>query len=96
MICQKFYGLWNEGISLTKNPNKQKIISYLLHHREFVKAEELARILSISSKTVYRTIQSINEGCNSSLIISERGKGIKLDYEKYIHSVENVDNRRFI
>ncbi|MBR1396854.1 MAG: PRD domain-containing protein [Selenomonadaceae bacterium] len=81
---------------MSKNPHKQKIISYLIRHREFIKAEELARILGLSSKTIYRAIQSINDEFGSTLIISERGKGIKLDYDKYIHSVEDVEVRRFI
>lgn len=48
-------------------------------------SEELSVKLNISKKTVYRVIKEINDSIsNKNLIISEKGRGYKLDYEQYI------------
>ena len=57
-------------------------------------SEELSNQLEISRKTVYRIIKDINEVFpEGDLILSEKGRGYKLDYEKYICLGENVVNK---
>lgn len=57
-------------------------------------SEELSNQLEISRKTVYRIIKDINEAFpEGDLILSEKGRGYKLDYEKYICLGENVVNK---
>ncbi len=50
-------------------------------------AKQLAEILDVSSKTIYRKIKNINETTGrKDIIISEKGRGFKLDYKAYIQA----------
>lgn len=76
--------------------NRERNLIYLLvNKKDFVTAKKLASELHSSDKTIYRVIAQINEHYgNEPLIISERGRGYKLDYQRYLdsnHHDSNVD-----
>lgn len=47
-------------------------------------SQELAQIIGVSSKIIYRAVNEINQTYDFPIIKSERGKGYLLDYEKYL------------
>ncbi|HBM4134465.1 TPA: PRD domain-containing protein, partial [Listeria innocua] len=50
-------------------------------------ANQLALMLEVSSKTVYRKIKNINSATDEKeIIISEKGRGYKLNYKAYIQA----------
>lgn len=68
-----------------KDNRKQKLLLFLSGSQGYVTSEEILVELNVSQKTVYRLIKTINDECQDGpLIISERGRGYKLDYEKFI------------
>lgn len=64
--------------------NSSKIISILVKSGRFMTSQELAQIIGVSSKTIYRAVNEINQTYDFPIIKSERGKGYLLDYEKYL------------
>lgn len=64
--------------------NSSKIISILVKSGRFMTSKELAQIIGVSSKTIYRGVNEINQAYSFPIIKSERGKGYLLDYEKYL------------
>ncbi|MGC6767966.1 BglG family transcription antiterminator [Enterococcus sp. LJL51] len=69
----------------SKKEREQKLLLLLSKKQDYMTAEELAAALNASSKTVYRLIKKINdEVLEGSLILSEKGRGYKLDYERYM------------
>lgn len=69
----------------SKKERGQKLLLLLSKKQDYMTAEELASCLSTSPKTVYRLIKKINdEFAEGSLILSEKGRGYKLDYEKFM------------
>lgn len=70
----------------SKNNREQQLLLFLSKKQEYVTADSLARVLDLSQKTIYRLIKKINETYQEGpLIVSEKGKGYRLDYEKYIN-----------
>ncbi|WP_035051090.1 BglG family transcription antiterminator [Carnobacterium pleistocenium] len=70
----------------SKNDREQKLLLFLSKNQDYVTSEELTEILTVSKKTVYRLIKKINdEYLDGSLIVSEKGRGYKLNYEKFIN-----------
>ncbi|WP_143811797.1 HTH domain-containing protein, partial [Oenococcus oeni] len=77
-------------MQLTKN--QQAIINLLLQSGDYVSADQVSKKLGFSTKTILRNVKSINAQSNEeNLIISERGKGLKLDYSSYILDRNNQD-----
>lgn len=64
--------------------SSDKIINTLAKYDRFVTSKELAEIIGVSSKTIYRSVNAINRNYQSPIIKSERGKGYILDYEQYL------------
>lgn len=61
------------------------MILYLSNKKDFVTAKDLSLVLDTSEKTVYRLVKQINDESKDGLLIqSERGRGYRLDYKKYI------------
>ncbi|SJN23285.1 Transcriptional antiterminator of lichenan operon, BglG family [Marinilactibacillus psychrotolerans 42ea] len=78
----------------SKKDREQKLLLFLSKKQTYMTSEELSNQLEISRKTVYRIIKDINEVFpEGDLILSEKGRGYKLDYEKYICLGENVVNK---
>ncbi|MFC3932867.1 BglG family transcription antiterminator [Streptococcus dentapri] len=70
---------------MTLKNKGQELIYLLLTQRDFMTSDVLAQKLQTSTKTIYRWVKSINEDLsNGPLIISEKGKGYKLDYDQYL------------
>lgn len=70
----------------SKNNREQKLLLFLSKNQDYVTSEDLVKVLDVSQKTVYRLIKKINdEYVDGSLIVSEKGRGYKLDYEKFIN-----------
>ncbi|EGF47316.1 BglG family transcription antiterminator, partial [Lacticaseibacillus rhamnosus MTCC 5462] len=44
---------------------------------------ELAEQLSVSYKTIQRVVSRINTAYGTDIITSEKGRGYKLDYERF-------------
>src|SRR5699024_10084971 len=73
---------------------EQNLILFLSKNQGYVTSKELVSELNVSQKTVYRLIKKINNDYeNGPLILSERGRGYRLDYEKYINHQRN--NNKF-
>lgn len=71
----------------SKSNHEQELLLFLSKHQGYVTSKELLEVLNVSQKTVYRLINKINnEYEDGPLIISERGRGYRLDYEKFINS----------
>lgn len=74
----------------SNNNREQKLLLFLSKNQDYVTSEDLAGILHTSQKTVYRLIKKINDDySNGSLIVAEKGRGYKLDYEKFINYQKN-------
>ncbi|ERL64901.1 hypothetical protein L248_0505 [Schleiferilactobacillus shenzhenensis LY-73] len=56
----------------------KELLTLLARAGGYVTAEELATQLGVSSKTVYRWIERINDAHTEPLIVTSRGKGVKL------------------
>lgn len=71
---------------MSKKGNREKqLLLFLSNKSDFVTAEEIAEHFEISQKTVYRLVKKINdEFSDGILIFSEKGRGFKLNYEKYL------------
>lgn len=70
---------------LTKT--ERALINLFLTKNDFLTANQLAEILDVSSKTVYRKIKNINKTTGKKdIVISEKGRGFKLDYKAYIQA----------
>ncbi|OIS61472.1 BglG family transcription antiterminator [Staphylococcus equorum] len=60
---------------MNKEDKKDIIINHLLNNTGYTKASELSKLLSVSSKSIYRLIKEINNTTVTKCICSERGKG---------------------
>lgn len=70
--------------------NRDKIIKILSKSDRFVTADELAKSIGISTKTIYRTVNGINNHYGEQIIVSERGKGLKLNYDRYLELTNQI------
>ncbi|WP_239748433.1 helix-turn-helix domain-containing protein [Mammaliicoccus sp. A-M2] len=64
--------------------NQEKLIHYLLNAHSFVDSNRLAKHLDVSTKTIYRLVKRINDYYKEPLIISEKGKGYRIDDKRFI------------
>lgn len=82
------------GRIMTSQMNREnKLVLLLSKQNHYMTSEELADLLDTSTKTVYRLVKKINtEFQNGHLILSEKGKGYKLDYEKFIERNKETNN----
>ncbi|MDS0490016.1 PRD domain-containing protein [Lacticaseibacillus paracasei] len=64
----------------------QSVIHLLQDQQGFITSNELARKLQVSYKTIQRVVSRINSGYGSNMITSEKGRGYKLDYERFLLS----------
>ncbi len=70
----------------SKKNREQHLLLFLSKNQGYVTSQELVKELNVSQKTVYRLIRKVNdEYMESPLIISERGRGYRLDYENFIN-----------
>ncbi|GMA07298.1 transcriptional regulator [Tetragenococcus halophilus subsp. flandriensis] len=78
-----------------KENREQNLLLLLSKQRDYATSNELANDLGVSPKTIYRLIKKINKGYpEGDLISSKKGRGYKLDYEKYIStSMMQIDSK---
>lgn len=70
------------------------IIDILLRENTFISAHNLALQLETSTKTIYRTIKQINnESQNKNIILSEKGKGYRIEYDQYLKNAYIKENK---
>lgn len=71
-----------------KLEDKEELIIYVLLERQtYITVSEVADKVNVSTKTIYRMIKKINDRCaHGELIKTEKGKGIKLNYDIYLES----------
>lgn len=55
------------------------IINHLLNNTGYIKAEEMAELLTTSTKSIYRLIKEINSRASVNQICAERGKGFYIN-----------------
>lgn len=74
-----------------KENREQQLLLLLAKQQEYITADILASRIGTSQKTVYRLVKKINEQQGGApLILSEKGRGYKLDYEKYMSRVQRI------
>ncbi|MBP1042469.1 PRD domain-containing protein [Vagococcus sp. BWB3-3] len=70
----------------SKEEREQRLLLLLSKKQEYVTSGELAEELNISNKTVYRLIKGINDQSSDGILIaSEKGRGYRLNYQKYMN-----------
>ena len=77
-----------------KKNREQRLLLLLTKRHDYITSEELAEHLETSQKTIYRLIKKINETHGEGLIQSEKGRGYKLNYEKYISQANIQPSQR--
>lgn len=65
---------------------EEKMIQYLLKQSSYVTVAALSGELDISSKTAYRIIKKLNDETGDALIVAEKGKGVRINYDIYLKS----------
>lgn len=74
---------------------EQYLILYLSKKQDYVTSQELQDVLHVSQKTIYRLVKKINDAYpDGPLILSTRGRGYKLDYEKFISGQNRHPERK--
>lgn len=75
------------GDEMLLTKTERGLINLLLTKNDFLTANQLAEMLEVSSKTIYRKIKNINRATGKKeIIISEKGRGFKLNYKAYIQA----------
>lgn len=86
--------IWKEVRDVKLEERKEYLIHFLLDQPSYITVARAADELRISGKTVYRMIKELNGKSGSEqLIQTEKGKGIKLDYDIYLESRFNVSSK---
>src|SRR5699024_5931193 len=77
-------------MQLSKRENY--LIEILMKNNMTLTAQQLAEMMKVSTKTIYRMVKRINEESKEGeVIVSEIAKGFRLDYEKYLSL--NTENK---
>lgn len=75
---------------------EESFIYFLLNKKHYLTASEVAKEFNLSTKTIYRMIKKINsKSSNGELVITEKGKGIKLNYNVYLRTMNDSTTRSF-
>lgn len=76
---------------MKKNKRTKELLFYLSNNKGFVQAEEIASLLHVSKKTVYRLIHEIDTASEVPVIISKRGMGYKINSSSYAYFDRDSD-----
>ena len=60
------------------------LLTYLSTNGGFFTSKELAEVLNVSPKTIQRLVPKINAAAGDLLVVSEKGRGYRLNYELYL------------
>lgn len=73
---------------------EMQLIALLVKTNGYMTAQQLANQLNVSTRTVLRTVKHINASveAGATLVLSERGKGYKLDYDTYLKDSGQFSN----
>lgn len=75
-----------------QNEREDKLKLILSKEKGYINSKDIATLMKTSTKTIYRLIKKINDDFHDGeLILSEKGKGYKLDYEKFINQAKTTD-----
>lgn len=66
---------------------EKDILEALVNEGGYLTAKDMSLTLNVSTKTIYRGIKNLREKIDNQIIISDRSKGYKLDYEKYLKTL---------
>lgn len=78
------YNIDCKGAVLLGEDLTQKLIDYFRLNDDFHTSKQLSAEFDVSEKTIKRYVTKINEIYEHPIIISERGKGYKFDYQEYL------------
>ncbi|WP_195922522.1 BglG family transcription antiterminator [Lactobacillus crispatus] len=81
---------------MNKEKRTKELLFYLSNNKDFVQAEEIASLLHVSKKTVYRLIRDINVTSESPIIISKRGLGYKINSYSHFKKNSEENNKKAI
>lgn len=73
-----------------------QILNALLKNGDYMTANELANVVAVSQKTIYRSVKSINETYKMTLVESERGRGYLLNYQNYLQIMKQSPEKDYI
>lgn len=83
---------------------EEKILEFLVEKGGYATAQEISNYIGVTTKTIYRRIKNLREVLDEEIIKSDRRKGYKLNYEKYLSLLNgyqsfanenfSVENRR--
>ncbi|WP_390620730.1 HTH domain-containing protein [Latilactobacillus curvatus] len=59
-------------------------------------ANELADVVAVSQKTIYRSVKSINETYKMTLVESEHGRGYLLNYQNYLQIMKQTHEKDYV
>lgn len=82
---------WKEMKSFMDTEFTRELLKYLLVNNDFYTSKELATEFGVSDKTVQRCVKKINVTIGKTLIISEKGRGYRLDYEEYLLNKDKIN-----
>lgn len=68
------------------NERDEELIHVLREEPSYITVVSLAEKLSCSTKTIYRLIKKLNEEAGAQLVETEKGKGVRLNYDAYMVS----------
>lgn len=72
---------------MIRGEKENEVLNMLLNAKDYLTSSEIANQLLVSTKTVSRLINSINNYQSSTLIIGTKGRGYKINYSVYITTV---------
>lgn len=81
---------------MNQEKRAKELLFYLSNNKDFVEADEIASLLKVSTKTVYRLVRDINAMNETPIIISKRGMGYKLISSSYLSNDNSEDKKKAI
>ncbi|WP_039099392.1 HTH domain-containing protein, partial [Latilactobacillus curvatus] len=73
-----------------------QILNALLKNGDYMTANELADVVAVSQKTIYRSVKSINETYKMTLVESEHGRGYLLNYQNYLQIMKQTHEKDYV
>lgn len=73
---------------------EEQLVHCLVKEFSFVTVASMTEKLNISAKTIYRIIKKLNDEIGTTMIETEKGKGIRLNYDVYLTSRFNSKRKK--
>lgn len=84
ILCKR-YTIDKLVIEMNLTDIDQKIMEYLVDKGDYATGQELSQNFDVSTKTIYRRIKKLRETLGSTIIESDRSKGYRINFVKYLH-----------